>query len=524
MQWALAVLMIISLTVTPYVVFTEAYADEQPKKLDKTGMQWSPLEWRLENPTFKGNPYDLIATVTFVHSKSGEKHTTEMFYDGENTWKFRFTGTRPGRWTFTTSSKDEDLDGKQGSVIIKPNPKPAPYFRENGFVTNFGSKWGWTGTNRAFVPQLVMYASPKYFFRNPDKIDADIKKFIVEHGFNGFHVMGSCHWFDIDKKSSGEIDSSDPNPDPRTFEALELLITEVHAAGGMVHIWAWGDDSRKWTPTRWGKNGSVDQRLQRYIAARLGPLPGWTMGYGFDNWEWVNEDDLKRWHTYMHKHFGWSHLLGTRASKNSLTQIYEGLDYSGYEQHRPDYETYVETIEKRPNKPSFSEDRFRIRQRRGYAHKDYDMEMTRRGLWHSTMAGGVANIWGCLDGQKSELGSKPYSKPEWIKTYSVFFEERFLKDLIRDNSITDGVCLRTDQKTHYIFYKEDTASIEMDLSAMEGAQRAIAVDTKKPYSESSIGQLVPKKHTWNAEYRSDWAIAVGDFSSSDTCGCAKILK
>ena len=509
MRWKLIILMMMSFTSTPHVMLSNANAEEQPKQFDKTGTQWTPLEWGFENPTFKGNPYDLIATVTFVHSKSVKEHATEMFYDGENIWKFRFTGTRPGRWTFTTSSKDGDLDSKQGTVMIKPNPGV------DGFVTNFGNKWGWTGTNRAFVPQLVMYASPKYFYRNADKIDGDIKKFITGHGFNGFHVMGSCHWFDIDKKSSSQIDSPDPNPDRRTFDALELLITKVHEAGGMVHIWAWGDDSRKWTPSRWGKNGLVDQRLQRYIAARLGPLPGWTMGYGFDNWEWVSEGDLKRWHTYIHRHLGWPHLLGARAHSNRLTQIYEGLDYSGYEQHRPGYETYVETMERRPNKPSFSEDRFRIRQRSGYAHKDYDMEMTRRGLWHSTMAGGVANIWGCLNGQESELGSKPYPHPEQLKTYSEFFSNRFLKDMVRDNTITDGVCLKDSRMRHYIFYKENTASIEMDLSAMPDGQKAIAVDTKQPYSEILIGRFTPKKHMWKAKYRSDWIIAVGDFESSD---------
>jgi hypothetical protein len=244
-------------------------------------------------------------------------------------------------------------------------------------------------------------------------------------------------------------------------------------------------------------------------------VPGWTMGYGFDNWEWVSKDDLKRWHTYMHRHLGWPHLLGARAHSNRLKQIYEGLDYSGYEQHRPDYETYVKTIEKRSNKPAFSEDRFRIRQRSGYEHKDYDMEMTRRGLWHSTMAGGVANIWGCLNGQESELGSKPYPHPEQLKTYSRFFNNRFLKDMVRDNTITDGVCLKDSQKAHYIFYKENTASIEMDLSKMSETQKAIAVDPKKPYSEMLIGRFTPKKLTWNAKYRSDWIIAVGDFASSD---------
>ena len=47
-----------------------------------------------------------------------------------------------------------------------------------------------------------------------------------------------------------------------------------------------------------------------------------------------------------------------------------------------------------PGQPVMSEDRFRIRSVDRYRKKDYSEELTRRGLYHSTMAGGVANIWG----------------------------------------------------------------------------------------------------------------------------------
>jgi len=144
---------------------------------------------------------------------------------------------------------------------------------------------------------------------------------------------------DFDKSRSSEISSPSPNPDPRTFEALELLIRKVNAAGGVVHIWTWGDEQRKMTPKKWGINGQADRRLQRYICARLGPLPGWSMSYGFDLQEWVNQNDLRKWHEYMHRHLGWFHFLGGRAP--DLTQIYDGLDYSSYQQHRPDYDVYV---------------------------------------------------------------------------------------------------------------------------------------------------------------------------------------
>jgi len=491
----------------------------QPTDLDKTGKQWAPfLEWSLHNPTYGGNPHDLVATVTFVHDASGEKRTTGMFYGGANTWKFRFTGTLPRRWTFLTSSLDSDLDGRHGTVTIEPNPGTP------GFVTHFGSKYGRTGTGEVFVPQLAMYASPPAYHNNPEKIDADIRTFLVEHGLNGLHTMVFCRWFDIDKERSSQIDDPNPNPDPRTFEALELLITKVHAAGGLVHIWAWGDESRKQTPIRWGKNGAVDRRLQRYIAARLGPLPGWTMGYGFDLDEWTREEDLRQWHTYMHEHLGWFHFLGGRSVGPNryepgieFPQIYEELDYSGYEQHRPTYAAYVAAIEARPEKPAFSEDRFRIRDPSPYPDKDYDEELTRRGLWHSTMAGGVANIWGYLPrGHDSADGSAPYPHPEWIKTYADFFRNRFLKDMVRDNSITDAVCLKRPQGTHFVFYKEDATSIEMDLSAMPAVQEAVAVDARKAYEEIPIGQVESRKHAWKAQYRSDWAVAVGDYSLGKT--------
>jgi hypothetical protein len=208
---------------------------------------------------------------------------------------------------------------------------------------------------------------------------------------------------------------------------------------------------------------------------------------------------------------GWPHLLGCRAHKNLPAQIYEGLDYSSYEQHRPDYEKYVETIMLRPGKPSFSEDRFRIRKSEEYASKDYDMEMTRRGLWHSTMAGGVANIWGHLEGGAGPSGSRPYPRPEWIKTWSRFFEWRFVKDMVRAPALTDGVCLERPTGQHFVFYREASSSLRMDLSRMRGSQRVVAVDAAKPYAEIALGELAPGKHTWTAPHRSDWAIAVGEF-------------
>ena len=482
--------------------------------LDRETTVWAPyLEWSLENPTISGNPFDLVATVTFSHS-GGETRTTEMFYAGGITWKFRFTATRAGTWRLTSSSTDPELDGHTGTVTVGP---PAP--GATGFVSQSGDKWVLEGRG-AFVPQFLMWGEPVRYEGDGAQVDAAIQEFLVEHGFTGFHTTVWCAWFGIDERRC-DLQGADPVPDFLTFEALELLITKTHAAGGVVHIWVWGDESRHWTPIEWGINGSVDQRLQRYIAARLGPIPGWTMGYGFDLDEWVTESQLHAWNTYMQDHLGWRHYLGGRPEgPNSGTNHSpwvswnSPMEYSSYEHHQPRYDVYVAALQAVPGQPVLSEDRFRIRPESGDP-KDYSEEDTRRGLWHSTMAGGVANIWGDLTEDTGTRVSRPYANKGQIKTHFRFWQDRFVSNLVRDNALTDGVALRSGHRG-YIFYKEDTASLQMDLSAMSGTRPAVAVDTKQaPYQEIALGMLSPTSQTQGLSHVSDWAIAVGDFLEAE---------
>lgn len=470
----------------------------------ETARLWEPVEWRFENPSWDGNPFDVEAGVVFKHENGKDTIRTNLFYTGEKTWILRFTGTQTGKWTFSIRSADLDLGGRTGEVTIEPNPGAA------GFITRFGNKWGRLGVNAAFVPQIVSYCNPPDYYNKPVKIDADIKTWFDEHGFNGLHTHVGMAWFDLDKArgNSRDVASDDPNPDPRTFEALEMLIRKAHKAGGMVHIWPWGDEQRKMTPVRWGLNGRVDRRLQRYIGARLGPLPGWSMGYGFDLQEWARRDDLREWHRHMHEHMGWSHFLGGRAP--DMEQIYDGLDYSSYQQWRPTYETYVEALEKRsPNKPVFMEDRFRVRIN-VYPEKDYDLDMTRRGLWHSTMAGGAANIWAYLIDAPRDGSSAVYPNREQILTYSRFWKGRFQKEMVRSNHRTDGLCLEVAER-FLVFYKEDTNAIRMNLTGLQGPVKAVAVDSKADYRELPLRDLqAGSGQVFKAPHMSDWAIAVGE--------------
>jgi hypothetical protein len=489
-----------------------------------------------------------------------------MFYDGKISWCFRFTGTRPGKWTFVTqcdgrdgTDRDAELHGFSGTVMVSER---APN-HGNGFITNFGNKWGWQGTGEVFIPQYVMGKNLKAYYDadrgqvNEAGIDRDIQEFVIEHGFTGFHLQGRGSWFNLTGKPG-----DNPNPDPRTYAVLETIIRRVHVLGGACHIWMWGSDGNKGGEgPRWligGPMNEADKRNLRYLAARLGPLPGWTMGYGFDTENlWASPEELDAWKRFLEERFGWDHFLGSRVgydekglwgrygdrSKAPLNAKFNapvgdqymtwlGGDYLGYTSYRPLYDRYVEVIEHRPDKPSFDEDRFRLRDRKEWLHKDYSAELTIKGLWHSAMAGGVANIWGNLLPADDQGGSHSYDHGDVqiktrIKTYATFFRDkkRFRRHLLRDNRLADpyagttevpeappiSVCLRSAENDRFVFYKERAGAMSMDLSQMREPQPAVAVDTRRGYEEIDLGLLTPEKQEWSAPYPSDWAIAVGRF-------------
>lgn len=138
------------------------------------------------------------------------------------------------------------------------------------------------------------------------------------------------------------------------------------------------------------------------------------------------------------------------------------------------------------------------------------MDGTRRLLWWETMAGGMGGFFGFYPDSPH-----PYPNPEQLRTHYTFWhtKNRFRLDMQRTNSLSSkGPVLAVPSKSHYVFYSENIVSMSMDLSAMRGTQPAVAVDTKKEYHEIEIGTLCGKAHVWKAPYRSDWALAVGNFA------------
>lgn len=377
--------------------------------------------------------------------------------------------------------------------------------QNRGEVGIYKNKFIWTGTGKAFVPNYIMLDMLAADLNgiNEKNLDNFIEEYLLGHGFNGLHIAVGGQWFHT---GNFTVSENDTVPDLRTYEKLAMIINRVYKAGGTTHLWLWGDDQRSQTAksTRDGIMGKQEQLVLDKIAEKLGPLKGWTMGYGFDLWEWVNESQLNQWHAYLWSKPGWNHLLGARGARSGrkeLNQLSESLDYSGYEYHKPGYEELVAMINKRPYKPSFSEDRYRVRKPSPYPEKDYTDEETLRGLWLHTMAGGIAAIWGKLD------GNRIYSNKTALKCFSVFWNDkaRFSKDMVIDNSLTNGYCLR-DSELAYVFYKENTDLLRYQFDGKP--KKVVVVDTKKEYKELKLGLKKAGEYVYKAPYPSDWAIAV----------------
>lgn len=486
---------------------------------NRKSVMWQCIEWSIDDVSHSGNPFDITARVTFTHVDSGRKRSTEIFYDGDDTWRFRFTGTRSGKWTFKTSSDVAELDERTGTATVAENPD----MDIKGFLTHVGNKYAIQATDETDLRGhlLNVYMSRVKYPAFLDEFGADLQNVekkakacledALANGFEIIFVHVNNNWFKLGVRAHNKHDSE--NPDPAAFRVLETIIKTVHESGGRVHIWAWGDESRKWTPrgVPGGINGKTDRRLQRYIAARLGPLPGWTMGYGFDLHEWTNTEQLNTWAAYMHEHFGWQHLLCARGHR--LEGPYNINSYDGFGRnvtlattaHGPaDYEEIVEDMDGDLTRPHLYEERHSYK-RSGF---NLDMDGTRRLLWWETMAGGMGGFYGFYPDSPY-----PYPNQEQLRTHYTFWhpKKRFWLNMRRANGIGKGsYMLSVPSGKNWIFYKEDAASITMDLSGMPGAQPGIAIDTKKEYKELKIGMLDVKKHIWNAPYRSDWAIAVGD--------------
>lgn len=518
---------------------------------NRNARMWECEEYSLANSTWSGNPFDLEAAVTFTHAK--EKRKTEMFYAGNDTWKFRFTGTRTGPWKFTTSSQDTQLNGHTGIIFVKPRRNT----NIKGFLTSADNKFAIMEEHiddlAGYIYQVYMnqqdfeqqYKHSTRILGHPSRVDLldDYWNDTQDNGFNIYFLAVFYSWFRMGALSINDFSNKDdPNldqPDLALFDTLEYAIQYAHERGGRTHIWAWGDNGRKQTPNhiQGGFRGKRHQRLIRYIAARLGPLPGWSMNFGFDTIEMPNaEADSIWWAKKMNRQMGWPHILTSRGWENDRfgANSFAGFGGNPYDLETTDkgpvdYNEIKQDLTIHAGKPSIYEERHTYNRWQCWPHSVPNPERLnedgcRRLIWWEAMAGGMGGFFGHFSDRfnaygpfnpKGPCGYHPNSLKQSFRTYREFWKHGRLKLNMRPNnnrvSGAKGYCLASACKQYFVFFIEEADSVTLNLNEMPGKMPMIAVDAKAEYAEIPKGEFTAGIHTIQLDSKSDWAIAIGEF-------------
>ncbi len=514
---------------------------------------WQCQEWAVENPSWSGNPFDVFAVATFTHEQTGAQRTTELFYAGDDVWNFRFTGTRAGVWRFTTASEDPELDGHSGRVIVGPRANDDV----KGFLTNVSNKYAVMVEDEddleGYVYQVYMNQQDfeqQHEHRTRILGDTDRANLIPaywedsqENGFEIYFFAVFYSWFKMGALSIDDFDGGDDpaldEPDLATFAMLEQAIRYAHDRGGRTHIWAWGDNGRKQTPNHLGDGfrGERHRRLLRYIAARLGPLPGWSMNFGFDTIEMPKaEADGAWWATQLSDRMGWPHLLTSRGWDDAAFGAYSYAGFGGapYDLMTTDkgpagYDEILHHMQARTDRPHIYEERHTYNRWQCWPHAVADPNRLnetgcRRLIWWETMAGGMGGFFGHFSERFNAYGPfnpdgpcgyHPESLKRAFRTHREFWKDGRMKlDMAPENERVSGAtayCLASADKTHFIVFVEDADVVTIDLSGMPGTQPVVAVDAKAEYSEIALKRLGGGTHTLELGWPSDWVLAVGDF-------------
>lgn len=368
--------------------------------------------------------WDVEGSCIWTHEDGAIRRTSLLWYSGSgDTYVYRFGGSLRGRWTGVTSSPVAVLDDLKLTVEVTPssNPKRIGWSgRLSGKPTAWAYQKGPGGKLIKCTPILIMMPGVRHWFDDRVRMRAFVAEFNNNHGFNGGHVPTiGRDWFGVG--STGSLRATTASPDLRTFDAIEAAASEWSERGGWLHVWMWGKgDNGDFSNLPGGYNGARSRRINRYIAARLGPVPGWSMGIGWDVEFWVNRTKLQWWLDDLIPQLGgWHHWIGHRYSDSDIGQgrdpdpanegkyLSRGIAWntlrSGDEQYAG-WEHWSTTTSDSaintglavvPDRPMMSEDRFRRRDnawRQKDMHSDDDIlkEIPR---WATR---GVAAIYGRL--------------------------------------------------------------------------------------------------------------------------------
>ena len=343
--------------------------EEVPMVDGPTVGHWRRLVLPFNNGQYEGNPFLLEMKATFVHELTGQSIEIPAYYDGNDTWKVAFMPTKVGRWSWTSTSSDAELDGHSG-VLTAIESEHQGLLAADPSAPN---KWHYTETGSVipvglFVQGMLDDASDEEFSR--------LAEFLSAHHFSLINFRLSEH----DKAFS---DVNTLTMDLALWQRLESRVEMLTEDGLGIDIMLYTDDSGR--PSFAGQS-EAELLLIRYMIARLASFPSVLINTGIDLVEYRDQAWVNWFGDHVSNLDPYNHPISSRYGGGSGQLIMDGQTFNSVGARNStmsdlltayDQSDLVPTM----NNDNWSEDLVDIN-----GHTPADL---RRAVWKAIVAGGV---------------------------------------------------------------------------------------------------------------------------------------
>jgi hypothetical protein len=245
----------------------------------QTVEQWDLLEITLPGPA-SGNPFvDVKLSAQFTCGQ--DTITVPGFYDGNGTFRIRFSPPRQGEWKYLTSSNSPELDAKTGNVISTAptgaNHGPVRVHNTFHFAYADGTPYFQVGT--------TCYA----WTHQPDELEEQTLKTLASAPFNKLRmcIFPKSYTYNTNdppnypfvREADGKFDFT--QFDPANWQHLERRIADLEMLGIQADLILFHPYDR------WGfaeMDHAGDDRYLRYAIARLSAYRNvwWSLANEYD--------------------------------------------------------------------------------------------------------------------------------------------------------------------------------------------------------------------------------------------------
>ena len=252
---------IFSLIIAVFLFISCAEQEEPLVQVEK----WDVFEIELQGPS-EGSPFlEVELSAEFIQGT--EKVIVPGFYDGDSTYRIRFSPAKEGEWTYQTISNAQALTGQSGKfACVSPtgenhgpleiiNTYYLQYADGSTFYSTGTTAYQWTSVKKSVQEQTIETLKSGPF----NKIRMCVFPKTYKYGND------TEPWQYAFKRENGENDYSQPNFD--FFQNFDLRIKQLLALGIQADVILFHPYDEEWGYFKMGDE--MNERYVRYMIARI---------------------------------------------------------------------------------------------------------------------------------------------------------------------------------------------------------------------------------------------------------------